>query len=120
MVAETGEKANFVDIDREDLTAFLSGGTNNGYAPASGAITGILKQMGDTMTATLKDLTDTETASVATFDQLIKAATAEVEALTESIEEKTKRIGDLGVKVVGLKQHLSDRGVLGGGQEVPR
>ena len=49
MVAETDEKDNLVDIDREDLTAFLSGGTSNGYASASGANTGILKQMGDTM-----------------------------------------------------------------------
>ena len=39
---------------------------------------------------------------------MMKAKTAEVEALTESIEEKTKRIGELGVEVVGLKQDLSD------------
>merc|ERR1719436_1300900 len=38
----------------------------------------------------------------------MKAKTAEVEALTESIELKTKQIGDLGVKIVGLKQDLSD------------
>ena len=91
-----------VDVDREDLTAFLSGGSNNGYAPQSGAITGILKQMGDTMSATLKDVTATEEEAKKTYDA------AEVEALTESIEEKTKRIGELGVEVVGLKQDLSD------------
>merc|ERR1719190_145864 len=38
----------------------------------------------------------------------MKAKTAEVEALTESVELKTKRIGDLGVKIVGLKQDLTD------------
>ena len=97
-----------VDIDREDLTAFLSGGTNNGYAPQSGAITGILKQMGDTMTATLNDITGTEDEAKTTYDQLMKSKTAEVEALTESIEEKTKRIGNLGVKIVGMKEELSD------------
>jgi hypothetical protein len=68
-----------VDVDREDLTAFLSGGSNNGYAPQSGAITGILKQMGDTMSATLKDVTATEEEAKKTYDA------AEVEALTESI-----------------------------------
>lgn len=94
------------DIDRDDLTSFLSGGNN--YAPQSGAITGILKQMGDTMTATLKDVTDTENAAIATYDQLMKAKTAEVEALTASIEEKTKRIGELGVEIVGMKEDLSD------------
>jgi len=105
-IVETDEK--LVDVDRDDLTAFLSGGTNNGYAPASGAITGILKQMGDTMTATLKDVTASEDDSLKTYDQLMKAKTAEVQALTESIESKTKRIGDLGVKLVGMKEDLSD------------
>jgi chromosome segregation ATPase len=97
-----------VDVDREDLTAFLSGSTNNGYAPQSGAITGILKQMGDTMTATLTDLTNTENAAKKTYDELIKAKTDEVDALTASIEDKIKRIGDLGVKIVALKEDLSD------------
>jgi len=78
------------------------------YSRVCGAITGILKQMGDTMTATLKDVTATEDDAVKTYDQLMKAKTAEVEALTESIEEKTKRIGDLGVKIVGMKEELSD------------
>jgi chromosome segregation ATPase len=97
-----------VDVDREDLTAFLSGQSNNGYAPQSGAITGILKQMSDTMTATLTDLTNTENAAKKTFDELIKAKTDEVDALTASIEDKIKRIGDLGVKIVALKEDLSD------------
>ena len=47
-----------LDIDREDLTAFLSNDAS--YAPQSGAITGILKQMGDTMSASLADATGTE------------------------------------------------------------
>merc|ERR1740130_721715 len=101
-LVENDEK--LMDVDREDLTAFLSG-TNTG---PSDAIVGILKQMGDTMTATLKDISATEEASIKSFDQLMKAKTAEVEALTEQIEEKTKRIGDLGGKIVGMKQDLSD------------
>jgi septal ring factor EnvC (AmiA/AmiB activator) len=105
-LVENDEK--MVDVDREDLTAFLSGSDSHGYAPQSGAITGILKQMGDTMTATLKDVTDAENEAIASYDQLMKAKTAEVDALTEEIEEKTKRIGDLGVKIVGLKQDLTD------------
>jgi len=103
-LVETSDK--LIDVDREDLTSFLAG--SSGYAPQSGAIVGILKQMGDTMKATLKDITATETEAIATYDQLMKAKTAEVEALTESIELKTQRIGDLGVKIVGLKQDLTD------------
>jgi len=96
------------DEDRHDLTSFLSGGDGDGYAPQSGAITGILKQMGDTMAATLDDITGTEKASLKTFNELVKAKTAEIDACTESIEDKMKRIGDLGVKIVGMKEDLSD------------
>jgi hypothetical protein len=39
-----------LDVDRSDLTSFLSGSSD--YAPASGAITGILKQMGALTDAT--------------------------------------------------------------------
>jgi septal ring factor EnvC (AmiA/AmiB activator) len=94
------------DIDREDLTSFLAG--DSSYAPQSGQITGILKQMQDTMGATLADLTSTEEASIATFDQLVKAKTEEIDALTAAIEDKTQRIGDLGVQIVGMKDDLSD------------
>jgi chromosome segregation ATPase len=96
------------DEDRHDLTSFLSGGDGDGYAPQSGAITGILKQMGDTMAATLTDITATEKDSLKTFDQLVKAKTAEIDACTAAIEDKMKRIGDLGVKIVGMKEDLSD------------
>jgi len=101
-LVESNDK--LVDVDREDLTSFLSGSSS---AP-SAAITGILKQMGDTMSATLNDITSTEDEAKATYDQLMKAKTSEVEALTESVEEKTKRIGNLGVEIVGLKQDLTD------------
>merc|ERR1719454_2793917 len=96
------------DEDRHDLTSFLSGGDGDGYAPQSGAITGILKQMGDTMAATLDDITGTEKASLKTFNELVKAKTAEIDACTAAIEDKMKRIGDLGVKIVGMKEDLSD------------
>merc|ERR1719159_1540124 len=68
-LVETSDK--LIDVDREDLTSFLAG--SSGYAPQSGAIVGILKQMGDTMKATLKDITATETEAIATYDQLMKA-----------------------------------------------
>jgi len=95
-----------LDVDRDDLTSFLSGTTE--YAPQSGQILGILKQMGDTMTNTLQDVTNSEHESIATYDALMKAKTAEVQALTASIEDKTQRIGEVGVKIVGLKQDLTD------------
>jgi len=93
-----------LDVDREDITSFLSSSSG---AP-SDAITGILKQMGDTMTATLGDTTATEEANLATFDQLVAAKTKEIDALTASIEDKTTAIGELGVQIVQMKEDLSD------------
>merc|ERR1711865_984634 len=75
---------NMDDSDREELTSFLSGSSS--YAPASGQITGILKQMRDTMAAKTK----------------------EVNALSSSIEEKMVRLGELQVAVVEMKEDLDD------------
>ena len=36
-------------IDRDEVLAFLSNEQSSGYAPQSGEIKGILKEMGDTM-----------------------------------------------------------------------
>merc|ERR1719440_1146586 len=49
---------NMAEYDREELTSFLSGSTD--YSPQSGQITGILKQMSDTMTANLNEATADE------------------------------------------------------------
>merc|ERR1719231_1072899 len=60
------------------------------------------------MAATLADITATEKEAKASYEQLIKAKTAEVDALTASIEERTKRIGELGVQLVEMREELSD------------
>jgi len=97
---------DMVDYDRQQLTSFLAGSTD--YAPQSGQITGILKAMKDTMSASLEDATKKESASIVTFNDLIAAKTREVDALTAAIEEKIKRIGNLGVSIVQMKEDLSD------------
>jgi chromosome segregation ATPase len=96
------------DFDRQELTSFLSGSTS--YAPASGQITGILKQMEDTMTAALAASTKAENESIASFEGLMAAKAKEVEALTKSIEEKMVRVGELQVSVVEMKEDLDDTG----------
>ena len=98
--------SKMLDIDRDDITSFLS---SDSSAP-SDAITGILKQMGDTMTASLGDSTSTEEDSIKTFDELVAAKTKEIDALTASIETKTSQIGELGVQIVQMKEDLSDAG----------
>jgi len=97
---------SMADFDREELTSFLSGSTD--YAPQSGQITGILKQMSDTMTKNLNDATSDENSAISSFDGLMAAKTKEVNALTKSIEEKSVRLGETQVNVVEMKEDLDD------------
>jgi len=97
---------NMEDYDREELTSFLSGSQN--YAPASGQITGIMKQMQDTMEASLASSTADENNAIKSFDGLMAAKTKEVNSLTKSIEEKMVRLGELQVSVVEMKEDLDD------------
>jgi len=94
------------EYDREDITAFLSG--SQGYSPKSGQITGILKEMEDTMTKTLDEATADENAAIKSYEGLMAAKTKEVEALTKSIEEKTVRLGETQVSIVEMKEDLDD------------
>merc|ERR1719478_244824 len=97
-------------IDRDILTSFLTQGQSGstGYAPASGQITGILKQMTDTMEKDLAEITATEEASLKDFNGLMAAKTKEINALTKEIETKTAQVGELGVKLVTEKEDLDD------------
>jgi len=94
--------------DRDMLSNFLSGG--QGYAPQSGEITGILKQMKDTMEADLADITKAEEEAKANFDGLVKAKTDEIKANTKAIEAKTVRAGEVAVEIVNMKEDLDDTG----------
>jgi len=49
-----------------------------------------------------------EKEAATTFSEMRTAKTAEIDACTAAIEDKMKRIGDLGVKIVGMKQDLTD------------
>jgi len=97
-------------VDREMLTAFLTQGQgeSSGYVPASGQITGILKQMSDTMEANLATATAEENAGIKDFNGLVAAKTKQINALTKEVETKTSRIGELGVELVTQKEDLDD------------
>jgi len=99
-------KAGMPESDQQTLTAFLSQG--EGYAPQSGEITGILKQMGDTMAADLADATKVEEDAIANYKALMAAKTKEVKVTTATVETKTKQIGELGIDIVQMKEDLSD------------
>merc|ERR1719272_938871 len=99
-------KNTMLDYDREEITAFLS--NTQGYAPASGQITGILKQMSDTMVAELGAATSDENTAIANFDGLMAAKTKEVASLSASIEDKMVRLGNTQVEIVEMKEDLDD------------
>merc|ERR1719327_2384921 len=78
------------------------------YAPQSGEIIGILKQMLDTQIADLAEATKAEEEAIAIYKELMAAKTKEVEAATKAIEEKLARIADLGVEIVQMKEDVED------------
>jgi len=100
------ERAEVSDEKRQELLAFLSGQQAEGYAPASGEIVGILKEMNDEMAHDLSEEAAQEESAKATYEGLMAAKTKEVNALTAQIEEETMRVGELGVEVTSQANDL--------------
>jgi len=94
------------DEDREVLTSFLSG--SSAYAPQSGQITGILKQMHDEMAAGLAEATDTENAAIKSYNELMDARLKEKAALTAAIQAKLEKQGELSVSIAEMKNDNED------------
>merc|ERR1719169_315931 len=94
--------------DRDLLSAFLTQGNGQGYAPASAEIVGILKQMKDTMEKDLAEVIAAEDAAKQDFEGLVAAKEKEIASATKAIEEKTKRTGEVAVEIVNLKEDLDD------------
>merc|ERR1740115_236631 len=99
---------DLTEYDRDEIVSFLSGAQSEEYAPQSGAITGILKEIKDTMSKNLADAEANESSSSASFEELMAAKTKEVNALTRTIEAKTGRIGEMSVAIVQMQEDLSD------------
>jgi len=102
------ERANIPDSTRQELVAFLSGTEDSGYAPQSGEITGILKQMGDEMSKDLADATAEEESAIANYEQLMAAKKKEIATLQAQIEKEMERIGNSGVELASQANDLED------------
>merc|ERR1719412_2744231 len=98
--------ADMSSADRDILTSFLSQG--QGYAPQSGQIVGILKQMKDTMEKNLAEVIAAEEEAIKTFDALMAAKKKEVDANTAALESKLERVGQTGLDLVEMKEDLDD------------
>merc|ERR1719378_270998 len=56
----------------------------------------------------LADATAEENSAISNFDSLVASKKKEIEALTKSIESKTSRVGQLGVKIAQMENDLED------------
>merc|ERR1719346_458071 len=100
-------KQEMIEVDRQELLSFLSGMQQAKYAPQSGEIVGILKQLGDEMAKGLADATAAEEEAIKTYTALMAAKTKEVEALQKTIESALERIGNMGVAAAQLQNDLA-------------
>ena len=91
---------------RDQVMSFLS--QKYDYAPQSGSIVSILKQMKDTMADDFVRITEEENKSVVDFDGFIAAKEKEIAACQKAIEDKITRIGNLGVDIETMKVDLTD------------
>jgi len=94
--------------DRDTLSSFLSQSQGDGYAPQSGEIIGILKQMKETMEKGLADATTAENAAIKSYEGIVAAKEKEIAVNTHAIEDKLQRHGDISVKIETLKEDLDD------------
>jgi len=90
------------DFDRDAVISFLSGANGNEYAPQSGQIIGVLKDINDRMSKSLADTKSTELSAIASYEELMTAKTKQVNALSQTIETKNVRVGSLSVEVVQM------------------
>mmetsp|Transcript_14825 Transcript_14825/g.33354 ORF Transcript_14825/g.33354 Transcript_14825/m.33354 type:complete len:691 (+) Transcript_14825:76-2148(+) len=98
--------ANLASADRDILMSFLDQGSSSGYA--SGQIVGILKVMKDEMEKDLAEMTEAEEAAQKNQAELKAAKEKELAAHTKAIEEKTARVGKLGVEIAEKTNDLED------------
>merc|ERR1719316_318099 len=98
------------EADRDVLASFLSNGEGDSseYNPASGEITGILKQMKETMEKDLGEAEAAESTALKDFEALTAAKEKQVATLTKEIESKMMRSGEAGVELTNQQEDLSD------------
>merc|ERR1719379_2719371 len=87
--------ASLTEYDRQSVITFLSGGSSDEYIPKSNEIVGILEQIKEDFEKSLADVTATEDEAVKVHEELLAAKTKQVKALSDSIEKKTVRVGEL-------------------------
>merc|ERR1719399_724733 len=94
---------------RRVLSGFLQGPQNAGsYAPQSGAIFGVLKNMKETFEANLAAAQKEESDSERAYRELKAAKESEIAAGSKQIETKTIQMGNAEQKKAESRQNLED------------
>merc|ERR1712151_184918 len=79
-----------------------------GYAPQSGEIFGILRQMKETFEANLSDAQKEEMANQKAYEDLKAAKEAEIGAGQAQIDTKTQELADTDQKLAQSKEDVAD------------
>lgn len=99
------------DFDKKQVLAFLTSSSSTegqDYAPSSGQVLGILKQMKDDMAKNLEDTENAETVAAQGYTDLKGAKDSEIEIASEAVESKTKQSGSLSVSIAQNTDALED------------
>jgi len=100
--------ADVDSYDRDNVIAFLQGKSEGDYAPQSGQIVGIMKQMLESMQKASAEADADEAKAAAGFAELTGSKQKEIEVATAAIESKTVRTGELAVSIVQAQNALDD------------
>jgi len=95
------------NVDRQLMTAFLEG-KEDGYAPASSQIIGILKAMKASMEEDLAGMEKGEANAKASYQEIVGAKGKEIKTNAKIVEDKTDRKGKVGVKIEELREDSDD------------
>merc|ERR1719326_2478199 len=91
------------------------------YAPQSGEIFGILKQMKETFEQNLGDSQKEEMAAQKAYEELKATKEEQIKAANDAIDKKTQELADTDQKLADSKQDLEDtRGKLAADEEFLR
>merc|ERR1719440_874239 len=102
-------RANLTPDQKAQVSAFLQQPAGfSSYAPASGQIFGILKQMKETFETNLSESQKDEKQAAEDFANLKSAKTKEINSATAMVDSKTQELADTEEKLAADKQNKAD------------
>jgi hypothetical protein len=108
-IAHALQRANLTPDQKSQVAAFLQQPAGfQSYAPASGQIFGILKQMKETFETNLAESQKDEKQAAADFASLKAAKTKEINSATAMVDSKTQELAQTEETNAANKQNLAD------------